>query len=159
LKTCSACNHQNPAGSERCENCGAWLTEGSATGSVSSSELVDRVQALLDAGQKIAAIKAFREATGAGLAEAKAAVEALERGGPLPSGAPPNDSEKDLLSLLQQGQKIKAIKLYRERTGAGLKEAKDAVEDLARRHGIKTTGCASILVCLFLLLACSILAK
>jgi ribosomal protein L7/L12 len=80
-------------------------------GKVSSSELVDRVQALLDASQKIAAIKAFREATGAGLAEAKAAVEALERGGPLSSEGPPDDSEKDLLTLLQQGQKINAIKL------------------------------------------------
>ena len=32
--------------------------------------------------------------------------------------------------LVQQGQKIQAIKLYREKTGLGLKEAKDAVDAL-----------------------------
>jgi hypothetical protein len=34
-------------------------------------------------------------------------------------------------SLLMQGKKIQAIKVYRELTGVGLKEAKDAVEQLA----------------------------
>lgn len=33
--------------------------------------------------------------------------------------------------LLRQGRKIQAIKVYRERTGAGLAEAKDAVERLS----------------------------
>jgi ribosomal protein L7/L12 len=37
-----------------------------------------------------------------------------------------------LLVLLAAGQKIEAIKLYRERTGVGLKEAKDAVDALER---------------------------
>ena len=32
--------------------------------------------------------------------------------------------------LLAEGRKIEAIKLYRDRTGVGLKEAKDAVERL-----------------------------
>ena len=31
---------------------------------------------------------------------------------------------------MKAGQKIQAIKLYREQTGAGLKEAKDYVESL-----------------------------
>jgi ribosomal protein L7/L12 len=34
-------------------------------------------------------------------------------------------------SLLMQGKKIQAIKVYRDLTGVGLKEAKDAVEQLA----------------------------
>lgn len=38
---------------------------------------------------------------------------------------------------LAAGRKIQAIKLYREATGAGLKDAKDAVELLARRHGLE----------------------
>jgi hypothetical protein len=37
-----------------------------------------------------------------------------------------------LAVLIAAGQKIEAIKLYRERTGVGLKEAKDAVEALER---------------------------
>jgi hypothetical protein len=39
----------------------------------------------------------------------------------------------DILDLIRQGQKIQAIKLYRERTNCGLKEAKDAVEALQRQ--------------------------
>jgi len=35
--------------------------------------------------------------------------------------------------LAEQGQKIAAIKTYREQTGAGLKEAKDAVESYLAR--------------------------
>jgi len=40
-----------------------------------------------------------------------------------------------LIQLLQQGKTIHAIKLYRELTGTGLREAKDAVERLAQEHG------------------------
>lgn len=35
-----------------------------------------------------------------------------------------------VLELMQAGRKIEAIKLYREQTGVGLKEAKDYVEGL-----------------------------
>lgn len=37
-----------------------------------------------------------------------------------------------IMVLLRAGRKIHAIKLYREVTGAGLREAKDAVENLER---------------------------
>ncbi|MGC9541979.1 ribosomal protein L7/L12 [Streptomyces sp. UG1] len=37
----------------------------------------------------------------------------------------------EVVALLRDNRKIQAIKLYREITGAGLKEAKDAVEQLA----------------------------
>jgi ribosomal protein L7/L12 len=39
----------------------------------------------------------------------------------------------EVLVLLRNGKKIEAIKVYREITGEGLKEAKDAVERLAER--------------------------
>jgi ribosomal protein L7/L12 len=68
-----------------------------------------------------------------GLKQAKEAVEAIERGEPLPIPEMVDESfERELISLLDQGQKIEAIKLYRERTGVGLKEAKDAVEAIQR---------------------------
>lgn len=38
--------------------------------------------------------------------------------------------EEEIRGLLAAGRKIEAIKLYRERTGVGLKEAKDAVESM-----------------------------
>ncbi len=36
----------------------------------------------------------------------------------------------EIKELMKTGQKIQAIKLYRQQTGAGLKEAKDYVESL-----------------------------
>ena len=46
-------------------------------------------------------------------------------------GIDPNPDVNPLvLELLRAGQKIQTIKLYREQTGAGLKEAKDYVESL-----------------------------
>ncbi len=41
-----------------------------------------------------------------------------------------SDLEREARELLSQGKKIQAIKIWRERTGAGLKEAKQAVEAL-----------------------------
>jgi ribosomal protein L7/L12 len=38
----------------------------------------------------------------------------------------------EIQDLLRRGRKIDAIKVYRERTGLGLKEAKDAVEEIER---------------------------
>ncbi len=40
--------------------------------------------------------------------------------------------EQDVLRLLQAGEKIMAIKCYRELHGVGLKEAKEAVELIER---------------------------
>jgi hypothetical protein len=64
--------------------------------------------------------------------------------------------ETDLLPLLQQGKKIEAIKVYRERTGAGLREAKDAVEAIAGKHGLALSkaGCAGLIVLLSGVLVC-----
>ncbi len=87
---------------------------------------------LLRAGRKIEAIKRYRELTGAGLKEAKDAVEALESG--RSATLPPKSSvlrqvnDSEIEAQIRSGHLIDAIKLYREKTGVGLKEAKDAVE-------------------------------
>ena len=114
----------------------------------SGDGLESAVKGLLEEGRKIEAIKLCREHTGAGLAEAKAAVEAFEQGEPLPARrAAGSDVEWDLVSLLEQGRKLEAIKLYREQTGSGLKEAKDAVERTAAERGIATGGgCLGLVV-------------
>jgi Ribosomal protein L7/L12 C-terminal domain len=44
-----------------------------------------------------------------------------------------------IAELLAEGRKIEAIRLYRERTGVGLKEAKDAV-DRIQQGGAKPAG-------------------
>jgi ribosomal protein L7/L12/outer membrane protein assembly factor BamB/DNA-directed RNA polymerase subunit RPC12/RpoP len=102
--------------------------------------IVQEVLELAQKGQKIQAIKLFRETFGTGLKEAKDAVENLERGVGIDltsfsvrSGAssPQPDTEEAtarIREFLDSGKKIEAIKVYRELTGAGLKEAKDAVE-------------------------------
>ena len=50
--------------------------------------------------------------------------------------AEPEPETTDIVAHLANGRKIEAIKTYRERTGAGLKEAKDAVEEIARHRGL-----------------------
>ena len=48
------------------------------------------------------------------------------------TGQPPGAADwmSEVHALVASGNKIQAIKVYRERTGLGLKEAKDAVEAL-----------------------------
>lgn len=41
----------------------------------------------------------------------------------------------EIRALVEQGELIRAIKAYREETGAGLKEAKDAIDALAEGRG------------------------
>jgi Ribosomal protein L7/L12 C-terminal domain len=41
----------------------------------------------------------------------------------------------DIVQALRAGRKIEAIKLYRQASGVGLKEAKDYVEEVERRAG------------------------
>jgi hypothetical protein len=64
-----------------------------------------------------------------------------------------SDFDKEILDLMRGTKKIEAIKLYREKTNVGLKEAKDAVEALAARYGIesKGVGCASVILFLMLI--------
>jgi len=103
----------------------------------------DALPAVRDAiarGNLIEAIKIYRERTGAGLKESKDAVERIAAGLRTPEGdaAPATGPLRDedltqIHGMLQRGEKINAIKVYRERTGVGLKEAKDAVEALEKR--------------------------
>jgi ribosomal protein L7/L12 len=132
MPCCPFCHHENPEGVRQCQSCGAELPE--SIGSAQAFEdWTQQFRALLGEGQKIQAIKLYRERTGVGLRQAKEAVEAIERGEPLPIPETIDESfERELVGLLHQGQKIEAIKLYRERTGVGLKEAKDAVEAIQR---------------------------
>ena len=111
----------------------------------------DKFQALKDAtlaGNKIEAIRLYRELFGVGLAEAKAAIEhlavALLNAGPegvsqsfLPAGHPPLPEPllTNIRTCLLKRQKIAAIKLYREHNPVGLAEAKaviDRMEDMLR---------------------------
>lgn len=104
------------------------------------SALTGEVESLVINGQKIQAIKLYRERTGLGLREAKEAIDLLESSlllhgassvrlpdteGRMPVMEPPGE---DARRLVLEGKKIQAIKLYREQTGASLKDAKAAID-------------------------------
>jgi ribosomal protein L7/L12 len=65
-----------------------------------------------------------------------------------PMDKPNADLEQQVRLLLDQGQKIAAVKLYKDQTGVGLAEAKQAVESLAARHGLETqrAGCLGVVL-------------
>lgn len=115
--------------------------------------------AALERGDLIDAIKRTREATGLGLKESKDLVERYANGAPDADAAPAGASDEfDALlqgrptpasalpaaarAALQRGQVLEAIKLTREATGLGLKEAKDLV-DAARTADGSVPGLAS----------------
>lgn len=96
------------------------------------------------AGDKIGAIKLYRELTSVGLAEAKSAVEQLQtrlRGFESaelalprnPEAPAPPQSSAAINEAIFAGKKIVAIQLYREQTKAGLAEAKRAVEEIEKQ--------------------------
>ena len=110
MPKCRICDHNNLAGIDRCQNCGTWIEQ--AVPSVSA---------------------------GQGQESGPASEE------PVPD---PTSLEGQVLALMQGQKKIEAITLYREKTGAGLKDAKDAVEALAAKRGIrpKGAGCAGVVL-------------
>lgn len=105
--------------------------------------LPDDVREALQRGSLFDAIKLLRKSGVSNLAEAKAVLEAEARrlnagkgaaaGGLAPGrghaqGAGANAWPAAATEALRRGNKIEAIRLVREATGLGLKEAKDAVE-------------------------------
>ena len=106
------------------------MTEGSL------QQLLDDIKTQIAAGDKIGAIKLYRDATGAGLAEAKEAVELIAAGKPPKADGqvarPDEAAMQRIRSEITAGNPIEAIRLYRAATGLGLKESRDAVDALAR---------------------------
>ena len=118
------------------------VTEARGYEPVGGGTLEDQARALMRRGQKIQAIKLVREHTRLGLKEAKDAVEALEATGRLRlpgadragaaklEGLAPAQVLAQARMLKTQRKAIEAIKLIRQHTGLGLKEAKDLYDSL-----------------------------
>lgn len=62
------------------------------------------------------------------------AITARGERGSLPPLPPGLSGDAAIQALLQRGRKIEAIKIYREQHGVGLKEARQAVERMAREQ-------------------------
>ena len=144
MRLCQHCQQSVSDSAQFCEHCGGVLSDETSPGTVVEGQ----VRQLLADGRKIEAIRIYREATRVGLAEAKYAVEEIERNTTRSVANHDDDSVEDLLQLLREGNKIEAIKRHRDRTGAGLKESKDYVEALAARHGLvdSRVGCFGMLL-------------
>lgn len=98
-----------------------------------STSQLNAIQAAVDRGDLIVAIRLYREDSGVGLAEAKAFVESLRKGPAGPSPAPAHAASdfqpNAVQALLFQGNLIEAIKRHREQhPGMGLAQAKQEVE-------------------------------
>lgn len=79
-----------------------------------------------DLQRRLAALESVANASGYG-AQEPAPADAVD-----PWSVPP---WPQIVGLIQGGKKIEAIKVYRENFGVGLKEAKDAVDEVERRIG------------------------
>jgi ribosomal protein L7/L12 len=103
-----------------------------------TSEQKEQLERLIASGNKMEAIKQFRNIADVGLAEAKAFIEAMEAGvhGSRHDSAPRNlrEAEQAALAALRDGNVMEAIKRYRKHTRLGLKEAKEAVDALSVVH-------------------------
>jgi ribosomal protein L7/L12 len=111
---------------------------------INSNQVEKEIRALLAARQKINAIKFYRQVTGAGLKQAKEAVEAIEAGGTLDAGLlnphenrtylPKDDAStiSQAAQLVKEGDKIAAIRLLRNHYDVSLKVAKDATDLLEK---------------------------
>ena len=100
-------------------------------------EQMQEIRELVRARKMIEAVKAYRVATGVGLAEAKHAIDVMFHKDPLGSPQPAQPapvrapiSEDQIKELLLKRNKIEAVKLYREMSGLGLKESKDVVDQI-----------------------------
>ena len=123
---------------------------------MTQADFEEEIRQLLNSGNKIQAIKTYREKTGAGLAEAKEAVEALAAGDSFDSqalreNAPADDSDlaDEVKELIVQGNPILAVKLVRERTGRSLKESKELVDQIGVDSGLASpsgSGCLGVVL-------------
>lgn len=121
--------------------------------SAESADLRAEVMGMVAQGQKIAAIKRYRQRTGVGLREAMEALERLEsdpdswqgerHGNITPPEPDVSASSDEIERLVLMGQKINAIKMYRQMTGLGLREAKEAIDQM--EYSLRQEGRATFL--------------
>ncbi|KAA5540515.1 hypothetical protein FYK55_21155 [Roseiconus nitratireducens] len=131
-----------------------------------SSPQLDELRADLRDGQKLAAIKRYREWTGCSLIDAKHFVDALQSQGATGEVSPTSsdameelsdDQMDQVLDAIERGEKLRAVKLYLTFTGKSLRESKDLVESIIDELGVggkgpdNRTGCAPAVLLLLVL--------
>jgi ribosomal protein L7/L12/sugar lactone lactonase YvrE len=107
-------------------------------------EKLDFVLEAARVGNKLVAVRALRDSFPLSLKQATDLVDAIQRGGQVdltllqslsPTSSQPVSLDpiimQQITNLVQSGDKINAIKLFRQATGVGLKQAKDAIDGMA----------------------------
>ncbi len=157
MSNCIFCDQDNPPGLTQCRLCNAPLPD-SETAVLPDDAFYNHLKRLLTEHQRIQAVAAYRRRMGVDLTAAVEAIDALEQDQQFNVNSSDADLEWEIIGYLERSEKIAAIKLYRDRTSLGLKEAKDAVEAIERRMGLsqtpERTGCFGVI---FLL--CSLLTS
>jgi ribosomal protein L7/L12 len=107
-----------------------------------TEDLERQIKLLLSQNRKIEAIKLVVDATHCGLKNAKDYIDNFESGKGNVSAEPVFEKDLDakLLRLLADGDKLGAVKLYKDTTGLGLAESKDYVDGLQERGFAVTSG-------------------
>lgn len=158
MPTCVFCDQDNPAGTSNCRLCAAPLPI-SDVETLSDEVFQEQLIQLVQQGQRVQAVAAYRRWTGVDLDQAQAAIENLERDNQFNMTSADADLEWQIIACLERGEKIAAVKLHRDKTGVSLKESKDAVEAIETRLGLNPGaeskgGCLGMLLVVGLLLAC-----
>jgi len=129
-KPCPGCGAPVDLDERVCPYCGAAIVGSTSAPtllsglSAAAPDALSEVREQIRRGKKIEAIRIYREITGAGLKEAKDAVQAIELGLPVPvasvvaSSAPAAfassaEAMDEIKRLLRSGNKIEAIKVHR----------------------------------------------
>ena len=98
-----------------------------------TKDVEEQVRMLCSNGQKLAAVKLYKDSSGLNLRESIDYVEQLTGEGSA-SMNNPTDLDVQVIELCNQGRKLEAIKIYREATNCGLKEAMDYVNNVGENQ-------------------------
>src|SRR5512138_1096167 len=138
--TCGAPLDYTGSGSVvRCKFCGNFsvLPETVPARAAVPASGLDEIRRLAAGGNLIEAIKKYRQLYDVDLAEAKQAVEALQAGRLASPALPGMPSSEELTKVIEEvqhllgsGQKIEAIKIYRQSYDVSLARAKYAVDQI-----------------------------
>jgi len=74
----------------------------------------------------------------------------------------PLEIDKDIVELLNNGNRLAAVKVYKDKSGLGLVESKQYIDSICAKHNINTTsnagGCTSVIVLLIILVTSIVFA-
>jgi ribosomal protein L7/L12 len=127
-----------------------------------TEEQIKLIQQQFQSKGKIACIKLYREFTDASLLDAKEQIEQFLNNGELGESSNQGQSDFDLddalmdsiLNAIQDGNKVKAVKIYKDATGNSLKPSKEFIEKLmhelalADPESVGKSGCVLLLLVL-----------